>query len=190
MEEIRTIIKTYDFDTILYEYRYLIDMVIKRVRSELGDWKVDRDDLFQEGQIALHRAYEKYTGPKENFANYAYVSIRRRIIRHITYEFRHFATAEISSDRDIFTDSSIIYHRTAKTSDDPKNIFALKEKEKLLNRVYDSLDENQKRLIEYRHNGLSYKEMAEAMSVKPKKIDNEIQKIKRIIKRACHSYGS
>lgn len=67
-----------DFSTIATQYKPMIYHIIRR----LSIYK-NKDDFFQIGLIALWEAYEKFDSKQGEFLNYAYMTVKGRMINEI-----------------------------------------------------------------------------------------------------------
>ena len=67
-----------DFSTIAIQYKPMIHQIIRR----LSIYK-NKDDFFQIGLIALWEAYEKFDSKQGEFLNYAYMTVKGRMINEI-----------------------------------------------------------------------------------------------------------
>ena len=67
-----------DFSTIAIQYEPMIHQIIRR----LSIYK-NKDDFYQLGLIALWEAYEKFDSKQGEFLNYAYMTVKGRMINEL-----------------------------------------------------------------------------------------------------------
>ncbi len=170
------------FATLADHYRPVIKSIISRYLNNVGDYRIDIEELYQEGLIALYHASNTFKGHDGDFEPYAYVVIRRAICRKINATYRMYTHEMISIDRYGYAESSILLYKARDQYSEPASAWHLKEYARGLLDVYEDLDDMQKAICERRRVGKKYAEIASDLGISRKKVDNEIQKIRNKIK--------
>jgi len=146
-----------------FNYDKLVRAVVRRfVNFDI----YDEDDLFQEGCIALLKAEKTFDENKGiKFETYASTIIRNRIfdILRVGLKEQH----EIGIDE-----------VTGKTLE--SEITAI-EKNKIIGRVLTKCNDIERAIFNAYLGGYSYDEIEKIFTTNKKKIDNTIQKIKRMV---------
>lgn len=177
-------------------FRYITDIyspmirgIIRKVYVKTGDFRLDYDDLYQEGLLALSRAVRLFDqNGQGSIDRYVYVAVKRSIIRKAVYYRKLYEHEQLSLDRDIFTDSSILFLNSARSIEDPKNRFRLKELKKALFALFESLDPLEKEILQLKREGHSYRDIADLLGCSTKKIDNLLQKVRKKIRKVLEGY--
>ena len=144
-----------------YEHERLVRMIIRRFEIT----GISEDDLFQEGMLALLKAektYKKQNGAK--FETYASVVIRN----HIIDVMRTQKDEPIGLNEDITVDDQ--------HSDTQAELL------KILHEVLDSCNQFERAIFNAYFQGYSYQEICEIFGISKKKVDNTIQKIRKLAK--------
>lgn len=138
----------------------------------------DRDDVVQEGMIALYNAIVTYNlDANVSFSTYANECVKNRILDCLRSgnRLKNKALAEslpISSIEE--TDSGYLT---------PEEIAINAEEADRLKSIIDtSLSESERRVLDMYYDGKSYAEIAEKINKNSKHVDNTLQKIRRKIK--------
>ncbi len=171
------------FEEILRQYKPMIYSFIQANRLELGDYSINKEDLLQEGIIALHQACLLYDEQNEaSFHTFAHLVVQRRIKRIFMQNYRRYQHERYSIDA---VEDGMTYRNIAseKTNDNPNLALIRKENNALLRRCYDSLSPVERNIVILRENHYSYKEISERLNMSQKTVDNKIQKIRRRFKR-------
>ena len=171
------------FEEILRQYKPMIYSFIQANRLELGDYSINKEDLLQEGIIALHQACLLYDEQNEaSFHTFAHLVVQRRIKRIFMQNYRRYQHERYSIDA---VEDGMTYRNIAseKTNDNPNLALMRKENNALLRRCYDSLSPVERNIVILRENHYSYKEISERLNMSQKTVDNKIQKIRRRFKR-------
>ena len=171
------------FEEILRQYKPMIYSFIQANRLELGDYSINKEDLLQEGIIALHQACLLYGEQNEaSFHTFAHLVVQRRIKRIFMQNYRRYQHERYSIDA---VEDGMTYRNIAskKTNDNPNLALMRKENNALLRRCYDSLSPVERNIVILRENHYSYKEISERLNMSQKTVDNKIQKIRRRFKR-------
>ena len=147
------------------------------------------DDIIQEGMIGLFKAVYVYNPQKNhNFGSFATLCIERQIQTAIKNANRKknsplnsYVSISQFDDRD--DDEENIKLVLADDDSDIEQNYINKELNVVvMSKVKSLLTDDQFKLLKMFLNGKSYVEMAEAMNVSTKQIDNNLQAIKKILK--------
>lgn len=147
------------------------------------------DDIIQEGMIGLFKAVYVYNPQKNhNFGSFATLCIERQIQTAIKNANRKknsplnsYVSISQFDDRD--DDEENIKLVLADDDSDIEQNYINKELNVVvMSKVKSLLTDEQFKLLKMFLNGKSYVEMAEAMNVSTKQIDNNLQAIKKILK--------
>jgi len=144
----------------------------------------DFDDLIQEGMIGLYKAINSFDEEKNNLKTYASLCIHRQLQNAVKNANRKKNSPLNSyvpinfedSDDDEVTSNLVIVDDS---SDVEKNYIDKEMNAIVISRVKDMLTEEQFKLLKRFLNGDSYAHMAEVLNITQKKVDNEIQSIKK-----------
>ncbi len=149
-----------------YEHERLVRAVIRKFENT----GIAEDDLFQEGMLALlkaERTYKAQGGAK--FETYASVVIRNHIIDII---------------RTHKAEPSVLFETTSSTEDvtgDDQH-GGVKELLKILHEALDDCSAVERAIFNAYFQGYSYQEICEIFGISKKKVDNTIQKIRKLAK--------
>lgn len=180
------------FDTFLIienEYRKLMYSAIHQVCYNFSSVCFSVDDAYQEGLIVLMIALDGYRHDKEaQFSSYLYrcvMSSARLLVRkHRSLSFglldRSYSLQfPISSDEslmlmDVVAEEKAWYQ--------PQVMAHYEDLEKITYQIVNNLKPLEQQIFMLRNNGDSYQEISEACNVSSKKVDNILQKIRRLVK--------
>ncbi|AMW32159.1 RNA polymerase, sigma 30 subunit, SigH [Fervidobacterium changbaicum] len=159
-------------------------MVVRIASQFYAPW-AEFDDIVQNGLIGLIKAIFYYEPGKSSFTTFAWRSIESEVKTFITYQNRkkNKMLSESTSMDSIFDDvddEQIDYFvaDTAPTTNVVKNAILSIVHEEIL----ESLKDDEIKIFELWLDGHSYKEIEEQVGVNFKKVDNTVQKVKRIIR--------
>ncbi|MFW6248144.1 MAG: sigma-70 family RNA polymerase sigma factor [Bacteroidota bacterium] len=171
------------------------DMVYKLSQQYYGVW-AEKSDIIQNGYVGLLKAIFYYDCEKKsNFNTFAWMNINSEMKSFLTYLNRK--KNKLLSESASFED---IFHETEE--DEEGSYFITKEKEDIYENPYNEQMILEKTMIalqnevspqEYRVFELflekySYDEISEKENLKKKKVDNTIQKCKKIFKNLFNFY--
>lgn len=171
------------FIEISEQFRPMIYSFIQSNHLDQGDYSINREDLFQEGLIALYEACKLYDENRAaSFHTFAHVVVQRRIKRIYMQQYRRYKHECYSID--VIKDGvSYDNLKKVKVNEDPELNYQRKEKYNELLRYYDSLTRVEKDIINLRNKHYTYKQISDYLNISEKTIDNRIQKIRRQFRR-------
>ena len=151
------------------EYKHLVDIIYRKNFSSSG---VSEPDLKQEGTMALLKAPRTYRGDKgAKFETYASTVIYNRMIDVVRKE---------KSDRN--EQVIAIQDHDARVNITPEQIFWGEERGREIEKVLKKeCSDIELAIYKSHYLGRSYSEIAFTFDVTKKKIDNTIQKVKKVI---------
>ncbi len=159
-------------------------MVVRIASQFYAPW-AEFDDIVQNGLIGLIKAIFYYEPSKSSFSTFAWRSIESEVKTFITYQNRKknkmlSDSTSMDSIYDDVDDEQIDYFvaDTSTTTNVVRNTILSIVHEEIL----ESLKEDEVKIFELWLDGYSYKEIEELVGVNFKKVDNTIQKVKRIIR--------
>lgn len=152
----------------------------------------DGEDLIQEGMFGLIQAIREYDTQKEtSFSVFASVCIRNRLysaLRSSQRDKHSPLNQSISLDTPFFDRSSYTFGVQTISSIDPEDLIMDRA------RVDDFLEKTRRQLSEFEAKilglyleGLSCREIAEAVGRSPKSVDNAVQRVRRKAARQLES---
>lgn len=151
------------------------------VKSEIyAKSNVDRDDLYQEGIVALLNAISSFDNTKgAKFATFAEVCIVNRM-KTVLSKNKKLAAGVCKIDE-------LCENTYLSVEETPESIFWDKEFfSELINNIYKMLSPAELRVFNLCMQGHSYKTVAEKLGITEKSVDNAMQRARRKI-RACYS---
>ena len=159
-------------------------MVVRIASQFYAPW-AEFDDIVQNGLIGLIKAIFYYEPGKSSFSTFAWRSIESEVKTFITYQNRKknkmlSDSTSMDSVFDDVDDEQIDYFvaDTATNTNVVRNTILSIVHEEIL----ESLNEDEIKIFELWLDGYSYKEIEEQVGVNFKKVDNTVQKIKRIVR--------
>lgn len=156
-------------DELIKEYKYLVDIIHRKHFPASG---VNEQDLKQEGMMALLKAARTFDVDKgAKFETYASTVIYNRMIDVVRKE---------NADRK--ENVTAIQDNDARVNTTPEQIFWGEERGREIEKsLKQQCSEIELAIYKSHYLGRSYSEIAFTFDVAKKKIDNTIQKVKKII---------
>ena len=144
----------------------------------------DSEDLIQEGMIGLMKAAREYDGGKEaSFRTFAETCVRNRlysVLRAASRDKHIPLNQSVSLDTPFFDRDSYTPGTQDLTQRSPEDFLIDREHtSSLLFGVRKQLSEFEAKILGYYLDGLSCREIAEAVGKSPKSVDNAVQRIRR-----------
>ena len=146
----------------------------------------DSDDLIQEGMIGLIYAVREYDPERSaSFRTYAEICIRSRLLSAVRAAARDKHTPlnqSVSLDIPFFDSHSTSFGAPDLSSSDPETVLIGREALRdTLACVHKQLSAFEAKILGYYLDGLTTREMAEAVQKSSKSVDNAVQRIRRKI---------
>lgn len=183
MEQIELIEKAKNKDNDAYQellknYSNMIYYIINDFKLDYGDYKISKEDLYQEACIALYQACRGFKdNNKAKFSTFAYMVIKRRLIHCYKVEKSNYNKEPLSIDAFEYYDRNNLF--SDKVSD---NSFYYQSSEEIKNRIIKPikrLNEEDRKILLLRMENYSYAEIAEKLNITTKRIDNRLCRLKK-----------
>lgn len=160
-------------------------MVVKIASQFYAPW-AEFDDIVQNGFIGLIKAVFYYEPGKSSFTTFAWRSIESEIKTFITYQNRkkNKMLSDSTSMDSIFSDDEdeqigyFVPDEDVSMNVVRKTILSIVHEE-----ILESLKDDEIQIFELWLDGYSYKEIEEKVGVNFKRVDNTIQKVKKLVKK-------
>ena len=171
---------------------YIIEKYKDLVRKKAGSMFIlgaDKEDLIQEGMIGLYNAVRDYdAGRDASFYTFADLCISRQMYKAVEAGNRK-KHSPLNSYVSIYEDenekdergegTSILEKILSETGRSPEDMFIDKEQtEDLEQRIYDSLSDFERKVLNLRLTGLEYTDIARILGRDAKSTDNALSRIK------------
>lgn len=175
-------------DYLLEKYKYLV----RKKANALFLLGGDTDDLIQEGMIGLFKAVRDYDEDAGSFFHFAELCISRQIYTAIESAARkkHGPLNSYISLSSGSTDEGNVPIGGAVAANDQNPEQMMIDRENLddfLSRIYDRLSVMEQRVMDYYLEGMNYRQIAEAMGMQEKSVDNALQRIRGKVQRISPS---
>ena len=163
-------------------------MVVKIASNYFATW-AEFEDIVQSGLVGLMKAVYYYSPGKSKFSTFAWRSIDSEIKSFLTY---------LNRKKNQLLSDAISMDSFSDEDEDEEIGYAFGEDEGIskkaiiwyiMDSVMEELSELEKEIFSMWYNGYSYSEISENLDVNQKKVDNTIQKIKRLLKRKLGNVG-
>ena len=171
---------------------YIIEKYKDLVRKKAGSMFIlgaDKEDLIQEGMIGLYNAVRDYdAGRDASFYTFADLCISRQMYKAVEAGNRkkhsplnsYVSIYEDDTDKDDRSEGNGILERIlSETGRSPEEMFIDKEQtENLEQKIYDSLSDFERKVLNLRLTGLEYTDIARILGRDAKSTDNALSRIK------------
>ena len=165
------------FAELLQHFKAMIYKIIYMNNLEKGDFRIDENDLFQEGSLALYRAVKNYEeGRNVRFSSYAYMVIRSRIREVLRTAYRSYGD-------ELSLDTSIDYSLKFCVREDPAGYHREECFKEELKAVMDSLNEEDRKIFELKRQDMTYEQIAEKLNITSKRLDNRLRILRKMLKK-------
>lgn len=153
----------------------------------------DSEDLIQEGMVGLIKAVREYDPLRDaSFRTFAEICIRNRlfsVLRAASRDKHAPLNQSVPLDTPFFDGNSYIAGIRDMAQGNPEDLILDRERaESLLSGVRKQLSEFETKILGYYLDGLSCREIAEAVGKSPKSVDNAVQRVRRKVARQL-SFG-
>jgi len=170
------------FEVLLENNRKIIYKIIYDHNLKIGDYMIDEDNLFQEGCIALYKAVFSFEPEKGmSFSSYAYMIVRG----HVNNYYRDNVKKRNEEFYSIDSIENPEYHMSlasTSVSDNPSEYHREREFENKLNRFIETLDIEDRQILEMRSNNHSYKDISDRLDINTKRVDNRLRLLRKRLK--------
>lgn len=144
----------------------------------------DSEDLTQEGMVGLIKAVREYDATKEaSFRTFAEICIRNRlfsVLRAAARDKHSPLNQSVPLDTPFFESNSYTAATRNMAQRSPEEYIIDREHaESVLSGVRKQLSEFETKILGYYLDGLSCREIAEAVGRSPKSVDNAVQRVRR-----------
>ncbi|MCR4633841.1 MAG: sigma-70 family RNA polymerase sigma factor [Erysipelotrichaceae bacterium] len=172
------------FSALVNQYRRMIYKIIYTYNLDSGDFRIDAEDLFQEGCLALYDSVFSYEeGRNVRFSTYAYLVIKGKIRDRLRTLSRSQGegvySLEKATDHDLrfcVCSEPLQYHREQ----------VIKER---IDRFFAGLKEEDRQILQMKKEDCSYKQISERLGINRKKVDNRIRYLKKRLKKQLQEDG-
>ena len=167
---------------VIKENVNIIHRLINKYNLELGDYKISREDLFQEGLIALYEAISDFD-PERNakFSTFAYKVISRKLFK--VYQKEAEVYNEEGYSYSCLDDSDHYYSlKTDYVSDNPVAVYENNCYKDILEQMMSQVDSIDRVILQMRAMSCTYNEIANALSISNKLVDYRIRRLKKRFK--------
>lgn len=183
---------------------YIIEKYKDLVRKKAGSMFIlgaDKEDLIQEGMIGLYNAVRDYdAGRDASFYTFADLCISRQMYKAVEAGNRkkhsplnsYVSIYEDDTDKDDRSEGTGILERIlSETGRSPEEMFIDKEQtENLEQRIYDSLSDFERKVLNLRLTGLEYTDIARILGRDAKSTDNALSRIKVKVRKILEGEGN
>lgn len=173
-------------DYLLRKYSYLV----KKTARSFYIIGADSDDLIQEGMLGLYGAINTFSKEKSSFKTYAISCIRNSILDAIKSANRlknQPLNTSVSYNKQDEVNGAFLIDLFTSGIDSAETIAIANEQyANLVNAIYSTLTKKELAVLKLYLDGLTYQEIASALSLDYKSVDNSIQKIKKKLQKSLN----
>ncbi len=165
------------FARLVKNHHRMIYKIIYNHRLDTGDYRIDAEDLYQEGCLALYGAvfsFEEERGVR--FSTYAYMVINARIKSVLRSHYRSGNSDLYSLDRSSDHDMNICVRQ------DPAQYHREERFREELEQFISSLDYQDQQILKMKEENYSYRQISERLKINVKKVDNRLRFLKKRLK--------
>lgn len=172
-------------EVLIEKYKLLLYKHINKIFTNYVPQGVERDDMFQEGQIALFNSLFNYDDNMSvPFFSFASLCIERSMIAYLR-KFSSMASIQfynsVSLDSFVSEDVSLYYSDVLADKSEPSALVLYSEAMGELYLYNTVINDFEKKVLVLQVSGFTYKESSLILKCSVKKIDNTIQKVKRLL---------
>lgn len=149
---------------------------------------VEHNDLYQEGRIALHESFYSYKNLiSVPFYSYTKVCIERKMwgyLRKFNSEASRLFYNSLSLDMTVTEDENVYLHEVIAEDKEAMSAFVFyREELKSLIKDPKDISEFELNVLVLKLLGYSYNEIGDLLKCSAKKVDNTLQKVKRLLSK-------
>ena len=171
-----------DTDAIEYLLKKYKRIVLSCVESYYLPW-AEKEDLIQEGMVALYNAIKGFNY-RYPFPSFAKTCVTRKLYSVIRLQnsLKHkLLTNAVCLNKPVYDNGNRTLFDTmpGKNADPCDLISEIDERKWIVNQARKNLTELEKQVLKLYVDGLKYKDIADTLNLKPKTVDNALQRAKR-----------
>ncbi len=172
-------------EVLIEKYKLLLYKHVNKIFSKYTPQGVERDDMFQEGQIALFNSLYTYDECMSvPFYSFTSLCIERSMIAYLR-RFSSMASLQfynsLSLDSLVSEELSLYYSDVISDNSEPSSLVLYNESLGELYLYNTVINDFEKKVLVLQISGYTYKESSSILKCSVKKIDNTIQKVKRLL---------
>jgi RNA polymerase sporulation-specific sigma factor len=179
-----------DNNAIEYLLKKYKRIVLSCVESYYLPW-AEKEDLIQEGMIALYGAIKgfNYRYPFPSFAKTCVIRKLYSVIRLQNGLKHKLLTNAVCLNKPVYDNGNrTLFDTIPGKNADPCNLISeIDERKWIVNQARKNLTEMEKQVLELYLNGLSYRDIADTLNLKPKTVDNALQRAKRKLREVLNA---
>jgi len=179
-----------DTDAIEYLLKKYKRIVLSCVESYYLPW-AEKEDLIQEGMIALYGAIKgfNYRYPFPLFAKTCVIRKLYSVIRLQNGLKHKLLTNAVCLNKPVYDNGNRTLFDTmpGKNADPCDLISEIDERKWIVNQARKNLSELEKQVLKLYVDGLNYKDIADTLNLKPKTVDNALQRAKRKLREVLNA---
>lgn len=179
-----------DTDAIEYLLKKYKRIVLSCVESYYLPW-AEKEDLIQEGMVALYNAIKGFNY-RYPFPSFAKTCVTRKLYSVIRLQnsLKHkLLTNAVCLNKPVYDNGNRTLFDTmpGKNADPCDLISEIDERKWIVNQARKNLTELEKQVLKLYLNGLSYRDIADTLNLKPKTVDNALQRAKRKLREVLNA---
>lgn len=173
------------FKTVLKMYHKMIFKIINSFNLNIGDYQIDKEELFQEASLALYQCCLNYEADKNaKFSTFAYMVVKRKLIDYIRdYEKRYLYL--YSMDKENYCRYLVENWVTTSFYENPEEYYKIKDFEDDFDIFIKNLKLLDQEIVRLRDSSNTYLEISKSLNISKKQVDNRLAYIRRKYKE-CH----
>lgn len=180
---------SYAYKALFRMYEPLIAMIVGTQMKRYAGCQFSREDLLQEGRLALLVAIRTYRNDKgAKFSTYAGVVIRNKVQQNVKLAVREWYKREPVKDRDKVREPLPLYECLPAHNDMmcPEYYCAYRTGLERLSRVVAGLGEEERRVLNQYLEGYSYRKSAERLGITVKSYDGMLNRVRKKFKKCLY----
>lgn len=171
--EVISLINNGEYENLQIIFDRYLPLIVKTAKKYSAESEVE--DAVQEATFALYSAVKSFDEKKSSFSAFASVCIERAVIAHLRKD-----TLQRNIPRGLITPIEDV---EIKVETSPESIFIEKEAyEALADNIRLELSNMEYRVLQLFLDGQSYRQIAKAMNISEKSVDNALARIRKKIK--------
>lgn len=172
------------YNIMCSKYSSLIGKMAKNYYEKNKNVGIDYDDLYQEGLLALSNSLKDYDSSSSLFYTFFILCCKREMERLIKSSRRHkhmILNDSISLNESVKNVEDIFIEDIISNDFDMEDYYISEDR---CNKLYDfkyNLNNIEREIYELKLNNFSIKEISSLLDISYKKVDNSLQKIKKVL---------